>query len=170
MSKSLKLMRRSLATSAQIWYSSKCSFKYWLWAHSDSCRLNTLYRLRAVLSSSCRATVKSLSSVHSSLQWQSYLLNANCTCRVGKIQPSRTHCELWQMTSHILELAIWLQTMQRNLLISNLPAAFRSLNEESCKPRLQRVWIERLANDSEAIPRIVYGRESRHSYLWKSVV
>ena len=68
MSKSLKLMRRSLATSAQIWYSSKYSFKYWLWAHSDSCRLNTLYRLRvtAVLSSSCRATVKSLSSVHSS--------------------------------------------------------------------------------------------------------
>ena len=47
--------------------------------------LVTSYKLRvtALFSSGCRATVESLSSFHSSLQWQSY---ANCTCHVGKVQ------------------------------------------------------------------------------------
>ena len=47
-----------------------------------SCRL----RIPALLSSGCRATAESLSSVHSSSTVAEFTsgLNANCTCRDGK--------------------------------------------------------------------------------------
>ena len=48
-----------------------------------SCRL----RITALLSSGCRATAESLFTVHSSSTVAEFTsLNANCTCRDGKVQ------------------------------------------------------------------------------------
>ena len=172
MSKSLKLMRRSLATSAQIWYSSKYSFKYWLWAHSDSYRLTTLYRLRvtALLSSSCRATVKSLSSVHSSTTVAE--LPAECQLHVPCRQNSTlTHTlrALANDKSHFGTCDMAANNAEESLNFessSSFPFFKRRVLQASSAKSVAWEISERLGSNTT----VLYGRESRHSYLWKSVV